>query len=160
MGQKNRFWTKKKIDQFIIPIHINKIHWFLIVIRNSTKEIWLIDSLPNEHASSYFNNVMRFWSDYMQSQGEDYINCSEWKFIDKNCTRQEDSDSCGIFMCSNMLLLCNASTTFNYPDHWAERFRQYMVYCFHLPYLFTMEDVCQMCGRWCVDSYCICNEVE
>jgi hypothetical protein len=159
-------WVKKsrldqmRLKQFVIPIHINAAHWFLIVIRKTTKEIWLIDSLPNAHPGIYFNNIMRFWADYMHLIGEGDIDCSQWKFFVKSCTRQEDFDSCGIFMCSNMLLLCNGCTNFKYPQNWADSFRRYMVYCFHLPYLVTMEDVCQMCGRWCVGNCSFCNEVK
>jgi Ulp1 protease family, C-terminal catalytic domain len=164
--EKVQRWIRKSrmdeinADQFVIPIHINEVHWLLMVIKKTSKEIWLIDSLPNKNPGIYFNNLMRFWSDYMHSRGEGDIDSSQWKFVVKYCTQQDDFVSCGIFMCSSMLMLCNGCNDFIYPENWADIFRRYMVYCLHLPYLFTMENVCRMCSRWCVGNCSFCNDVN
>jgi Ulp1 protease family, C-terminal catalytic domain len=164
--QKVRKWVKKwsledkKLHQFVIPIHINDAHWFLMVVKKEMRQIWLIDSLDNANPDLYFNNVMHFWSDYMRDRGEVDIDCSQWQFIVKSCTLQDDSVSCGIFMCANMLMLCNGYKSFNYPKGWPIIFRRYMVYCLHLPYLFLMQDICPHCGRWFIASCSVCNDPD
>ena len=144
--EKVKRWTStweledENLNNFHIPIHINMAHWFVMIVRKKEKEIWLVDSMPNRHQLKYFRNVMQFWHDYMQSRGVVDLDLSEWKFVLKNTTRQVDSDSCGIYMCSNILMSCHDINVLRYPDEWKNSFKLFMLYCFHLPYLFSLQD--------------------
>lgn len=159
-------WIKKKdmldnnLKQVIIPINRGNVHWLLSVVKIQEKEVWLIDSSVNTDPQKYFCNILKCWSDFCLLHLDEILNPEEWKFIHKASTYQNDGNSCGTFVCSNMYMVAYNTRNFKYPVKWPLIFKSFMLYCFTRPYLFEYSDFCPTCLKWRIPNEVCCNNMS
>lgn len=90
-------------DTVFMPINTGGNHWALCTIRTATRTVTFWDSLekasPKAESQEFLNRipVIRWWLHRIMAQGY------EWRFSKNKGPQQDDTYSCGIITCMNIL---------------------------------------------------------
>ncbi len=94
---------------YVIPVHVNKNHWFVVVVDIHTGEIWSVESMPHDR-SVVVALIKWFFERHWKEIG--YCNdAPEWSvrlLTQPETPQQDDSVNCCVFACVVMdLYLAN-----------------------------------------------------
>ena len=116
-------YVSKCMENYIIliPINIERHHWYLIVVHVQNKQLFVLDSLGNACANHHVEtcaNIGRFFNERFGTN-------HGWESFKVSCPRQRYCD-CGAFTCLNALCV-SFGLSLNYDPTIINDFRKHMV---------------------------------
>lgn len=105
----------KNFKMIMVPINIEKSHWFLLCLDLVDDKFLVIDSMHSslERANQFVGTFKKFFQDYLRSNKSGRMKCEDnldlWATeVPKIIPRQPNGFDCGLCLCLNMESLSRA----------------------------------------------------
>ena len=108
-AKHRRTWERRlkedirKMTQIFFPINKSNAHWLLCraIPDKENPRLEFYDSLPNKR-NLFIKKAAHVISTLMNDAFPDISKSSDWKFVLKDCPRQENGYDCGVCVCANI----------------------------------------------------------
>ena len=107
-----------RLDTILIPICSRNVHWSLCAIRPCTRTITFWDSKTaksKKQQSKAFEPLKKIAMDFINIVTWEAYD-DNWRFSAQHGPQQEDSSSCGLFVCTHMMSLALGLKPVYRPD--------------------------------------------
>jgi Ulp1 family protease len=131
--RRNRRFPNKNVfelDQLIIPINVNRIHWVCVAVSIPHRTITYHDSLGSP-GDSYLQHILHYLKDeYEVIHGSRPTNhwSNEWQLLpgsEVNTPQQDNGFDCGMFTCANADCIMRGQPL-AYAKHQLNGFREHI----------------------------------